>query len=101
LKLELLEAKLIYLQKMQEAKEVYDSFIEPERKLDSLKIKLGIKKTSYVSDSFEALSQYSVANGGYELLRVEQNDVHEALRYGKAPERLQKVVQEAKDKGII
>lgn len=101
IRLELLEAKLSYLNKMQEAKARYDELANPERKLDELKIKMGIKKNSYVSDSFEALNQYSLVNGGYEFLRIEQNEVHDALRYGKTPEKLNKIVQEAKEKGMI
>lgn len=101
LQMELLEAKLNYLKKQVEVRERYNQLVAPERKLDSLKIKMGIKKNSYVSDSFEALSMVSVANGGYENLVIQLNEVNDALRYGKTPSQLEKVVSEAKEKGII
>ncbi len=101
IKLELMEAKLLYLQKMKESKAKYDALVAPERKLDMLKIKLGIKKNSYVSDSYEALSKYSLANGGYEFLKPEAPEIYEALAYGRIPERLEKIVQGAKDKEML
>ncbi|MGM0835414.1 MAG: hypothetical protein ACQEV7_04610 [Bacillota bacterium] len=101
LKLELMEAKLLYLHKMKESKEKYDTLVAPTRKLDMLKIKLGIKKNSYVSDSFQALNNYSIANGGYEVLYLEKPEIYNALAYGKIPERLEKLVQGGKDKGML
>lgn len=101
IKMELLEAKLNYLKKQTEARERYNELVTPERNLDQLKIKLGIKKVSYVSDSFEALSMVSVPNGGVENMIVQLNEVNEALRYGRTPEQLSKMVQDAIDKGII
>jgi Skp family chaperone for outer membrane proteins len=101
LQLELLQAKQDYLNKMLEAREKYNQLIEPTKKLDEMKIKLGLKSMSYVSDSFEALVQHSVPSGGYESVRVEQGEVHDALRCGRTPERLNKIITEAKEKGIL
>jgi hypothetical protein len=101
LNLELVEAKLVYLQKMQIAKERYDALVAPERKLDILKIKLGIKKNSYVSGSYEALNYYSLPDGSHEFLVLGTPEINNALGYGRIPESLEKIVQNAKDKGIL
>ncbi|MGE6630750.1 hypothetical protein [Bacillus sp. NPDC077027] len=72
---ELLEAKLAYLSKMVEAKAKYDAITSPQRKLDALKIKLGMKQTSYVSDAYEALNLVSVGNGGHISLLPERKEL--------------------------
>lgn len=101
LKLELLQAKEEYLKKMVEAREKYNQLVAPERKLDTLKIRVGLKQTSYISDSFDTLFQYSIASGGYETVRIEQAEVYQALQHGRIPEKLTKIVNDAKEKGII
>jgi hypothetical protein len=101
LELELLEAKEIYLKKMVEARDRYNQLASHERKLDALKIKMGIKKNSYISGSWEALNMVSAGQASYEPLRVEQYEVSEALGYGRISSQLQKTVAEAKEKGII
>jgi hypothetical protein len=101
IKLELMESKLVYLNKLKEAHMKYNELVAPERKLDSLKIKMGIKKNSYVSGSHDALSMYAVKTGGHENLLVQQSEVYDCLEYGRTPERLNKIVTEAKEKGIL
>jgi hypothetical protein len=93
LQVELLEAKLDYLSKMVEAKAKYDAITSPERKLDALKIKLGMKQTSYVSDAYESLNLVSVGNGGYISLLPERKELHDALAYGRKPEQLERFVK--------
>jgi hypothetical protein len=101
IQLELMEAKLSYLNKMVEASNKYKELVEPSRKLDSLKIKMGLKNQSYISGSFEALHQYSVANAGYVQVSLSKPEIYDALEYGKKPEELNKIVQDAKKKGKI
>ncbi|WHY65019.1 hypothetical protein [Neobacillus sp. SuZ13] len=84
LQMELLESKQSYLKKMVEAKAKYDELVAPERKLDALKIKMGIKKNSYIGNAFETLNMVSVG-AGYEPLRIDQKEVQAALWYGKIP----------------
>ncbi|EKN71300.1 hypothetical protein BABA_02172 [Neobacillus bataviensis LMG 21833] len=99
--LNLMEAKFNYIQSMVQAREDYNKLVSPSRKIDRLMIALGIKKNSYQSDSFEALHQYSVVGAGYEVTTVQINEVDSALRYGKLPHQLNKIVQEAREKGVI
>ncbi|MFC7372447.1 hypothetical protein ACFQPF_12270 [Fictibacillus iocasae] len=90
---ELLEAKLAYLSKMAESKVKYDAIVSPQRKLDALKIKLGMKQTSYVSDAYEALNLVSVGDGGHISLLPERKELHDALAYGRKPEQLERFVK--------
>lgn len=92
---ELLEAKQAYIEKMVEAKAKYDTIINPERKLDALKIKLGIKKNSYISDAHSALSMVSVG-AGYENLFIENPTVYNALSYGRTPTSLKRAIENSK-----
>ncbi|KPB06327.1 hypothetical protein [Bacillus sp. CHD6a] len=101
LKLELIASKLEYLRKMKESKEKYDMLVAPTRKLDMLKQKVGLQKHSYVSGSYEALNYYSLPDGSHEFLIIETPEISNALGYGRIPERLEKIVKDAKDKGII
>ncbi|MEH6949628.1 hypothetical protein V7068_21825 [Bacillus sp. JJ634] len=96
LKTELLEAKLAYVEKMVEVSEKYNKLVNPERKLDALKIKAGIKKNSYVSGTHDALSMISVPNGGYENLRVEQKDIYDALEYQRTSSQLKLLIEKYK-----
>ncbi|WP_404347484.1 hypothetical protein LG311_17830 [Sutcliffiella horikoshii] len=98
LKLDLMEAKLVYLQQMKQAKEKYDVLVSPTRKIDMLKIKLGMKKNSYISDSFDALNSFSFVNGGHESLIVTLPEVSNSLGYGRTPENLEKLIQGRKGK---
>ena len=100
LQYELLEAKDDYISKLIEASERYDKLINPERKLQELKVKLGMQQASYVSGSHDALSLVSVGEG-YENLRVEQFELHNALQYGRKSSTLERAVKDAKEKGII
>ncbi|MCB5235898.1 hypothetical protein [Niallia circulans] len=100
LQYELLEAKDAYLSKLVEASEQYDKLINPERKLQQLKVKLGIQKATYVSGSHDALNLISLGDG-YESLRIEQPEIFDALQYGRKPSKLEKAVKDAKEKGTI
>ncbi|KOS67115.1 hypothetical protein AEA09_14780 [Lysinibacillus contaminans] len=99
IEMELLEAKLAYLEKMQEARAKYNEIVNPEVKIDALKIKLGMKQRSYVSGAGEVLNMIGVG-GGYEPLRVEQSEVYNALAYGQLPSGLQSAVSKAREDGI-
>lgn len=63
--------------------------------LDNLKIKLGMKKYSYVS-SADSLNVISIGEASYESLRVEQKEVYDALAYGRIPESLEMGVKKLK-----
>jgi hypothetical protein len=93
---ELLEAKLVYIEKIIEARHKYKTIASPARKLDALKIKLGLKQTSYVSDAYEAMNLISVGNGGHERLILEQKELHDALAYGRKPDQLERFVKGTK-----
>lgn len=93
---ELLEAKLTYIEAMAEAGRKYNEIINPERKLDALKIKMGIKKNSYISDAHSALSMVSIPYGGYENLMIDNSTVHNSLLYGKTPESLTRLIEKRK-----
>ncbi|MDM5249630.1 hypothetical protein [Lysinibacillus sp. G4S2] len=97
IQLELLQAKLSYLEKLREARTKYDELVNPARKLDELKIKLGMKKYSYVSGA-DTLNMISIGEASYEPLRVEQKEVYDALAYGRIPERLEMAVEKLKNK---
>jgi hypothetical protein len=101
LKLELLEAKYAYLSKMSEAKKEYGKIINNGLKLQNMKVQHGLKNSVYISGSHDALNMYSVPNGGYESLRVEQREVFDALEYGRVSSQLGKLVNDAKEKGIL
>ncbi|QGQ47248.1 hypothetical protein [Metabacillus sediminilitoris] len=100
IQMELLNAKNAYLNKMVEARERYKKIAEPAFKLEQLKIKLGLQVRSYTSGSHDTLSMVSVGEG-HENLLVEHQTVYDALSYGRTPERLQRVVSDAREKGII
>jgi hypothetical protein len=101
LKLELIEAKYNYLVKMAEARKEYGRIINNDLKLQNMKVQHGLKNSVYISGSHDALNMYSVPNGGYESLRVEQREVFDALEYGRVSSQLGKLVNDAKDKGIL
>jgi hypothetical protein len=101
LKLELIEAKYNYLVKMAEARKEYGKIINNDLKLQNMKVKHGLKNSVYISGSHDALNMYSVPNGGYESLRVEQREIFDALEYGRVSSRLGTLVNDAKDKGIL
>ncbi|WP_226619769.1 hypothetical protein [Cytobacillus firmus] len=93
---DLLQAKLAYIERMVEARDKYNKIVSPARKLDALKIKLGIKQNSYVSDALSSLSLYSVPNGGYENLLIDKGVVYDALSYGEVPSQLERLVKAGK-----
>jgi hypothetical protein len=101
LKLELIEAKYNYLVKMAEARKEYGKIINNDLKLQNMKVNHGLKNSVYISGSHDALNMYSVPNGGYESLRVEQREVFDALEYGRVSSQLGKLVNTAKEKGIL
>jgi hypothetical protein len=96
IRLELMNSKLVYLQAMVSANEKYNAIVSPNRKLDALQMQFGLKQRSYISGSFEALNQYSIPKGGYELLTVQQKEVYDALEYKRVSEQLKKIVQAGK-----
>ena len=101
MKLELLEAKLTYLKKMREVATRYSKTVAPANRIQQLQYKLGLKKNVYIADTYETLSMYSVPNGGYVNLRVENHDIHSAISTGAVNGELHRIVTEARDKGII
>lgn len=96
IKEELLEAKLAYIEKMLEARKAYYRVMNPVYKIDALKGKLGLQQNHYLSDAHSALSMYSVPNGGYENLMVNNEIVHSALYLGQRPSQLVRLVSENK-----
>ena len=98
--LELLDAKLTYLNKMVEMRKLYSSTVSPSYKIQQIEQKLGLKQHIYYSGSHESLHQYSIG-GSYINLRIDNPDVYNALSYGQIDGQLQHVVNDAKAKGTI
>ena len=99
--LELLESKLAYLNKMNEVRERYNKTVAPSLRIQQLERKFIHKQNVYHSGSHETLHQYSVPGDGYIGLRVENPDVYNALSYGQIHSQLQKIVADAKAKGLL
>lgn len=98
LQLKVLEAKRIYLQTLLESRNEYYSIVAPERKIEALKAKLGMKnRLDYMTGAYDALSMYSVAGAGYINLEVNTKAVHDALQYSRIDSQLQ---NELKKHGI-
>lgn len=100
IQMKLLAKKLEYLEAMQQAKAEYDALIKYDVMFQDLKVAMGLQVRSYVSGSHSALNMVSVGEG-YEHLLIENVDVYNVLEYGRISPSLQKVVTEAKEKGII
>lgn len=82
--LELVKAKHEYLSKLVEARTKYYEINAPKTRIEALKNKLGLPNTlDYQTGAYEALSMFSVANGGYISLRVETKEIHDSLNYGR------------------
>lgn len=98
LRLKVLEAKRIYLQTLLDSRNDYYSIVAPERKIEALKAKLGMKnRLDYMTGAYDALSMYSVAGAGYINLEVNTKAVHDALQYSRIDSQLQ---NELKKHGI-
>jgi len=101
MKLELLEAKLNYLKKMREVATRYNKTLAPANRIKQMQYKLGLKKNVYIADTYESLSMYSVPNGGYVNLRIENPDIHNAITTGTVNGDLKRLVTDAREKGIL
>ncbi|MDF2039866.1 hypothetical protein P2R12_23270 [Cytobacillus oceanisediminis] len=96
LHMQLLEAKLNYLEKLSEVSAEYNKLSSPSYKLQALQQKLGLRNNVYASGAGEALNAISFENG-YIPLRVEQNEVYDALAYKRVPSQLKRAVDKAKE----
>lgn len=96
LKTEVLEAKQKYLEALCKSRARYVEIVEPERKLDRLKIAVGIKKNSYISGSHDTLNMISNGGGGHESLLVERKELYDALEYGRTSESLKRTIAKRK-----
>ncbi|MGG3926879.1 hypothetical protein ABET51_12850 [Metabacillus fastidiosus] len=101
MQLEMLEAKLAYVEKMAEVSERYYKAIEPASKLQELKVQLGLQVRNYTSGCHDALNFYGTASGGHEDLYIKEKTVYDALSYGRIPYQLQKIVNQGKEKGLL
>ncbi|MGD6815499.1 hypothetical protein ACQCVE_00295 [Metabacillus sp. 113a] len=95
IKMELLESKFQYLQKLTEARERYYKVTEPAYKLQNLKVKLGLQVRTYKSGSYDALNLLSYG-GTYINMQVDQYAVHEALQYGRIDSKIERALKEGK-----
>ncbi|MFS0637895.1 hypothetical protein AB1K84_18490 [Mesobacillus foraminis] len=98
IKEEVLQAKHEYLSKLAEAGKKYNKAVNTNRRIDELKIKLGVKQTSYISDASSALQVISIGERGHENLTVDNTLVFDALHFGRIPSQLHEAVKKAKGK---
>ncbi|MFE1246071.1 hypothetical protein ACFW35_18330 [Fictibacillus sp. NPDC058756] len=87
---ELAEAKKQYFQALIEASDKYNKLVKPERKLDTLKVQLGLQKQVYTADASESLSLIHTASGGSIPLTVAPNEVYDALVYNRIDSTLKR-----------
>ncbi|WP_368298548.1 hypothetical protein [Cytobacillus firmus] len=100
LHMQLLEAKFNYLEKIAEVSAEYSKLSTPSYKLQALQQKLGLRNNIYASGAGESLNMISFESG-YISLRVEQNEVYDALAYQRFPSNLTRAVNQAKEAGVI
>ncbi|QPC47361.1 hypothetical protein [Mangrovibacillus cuniculi] len=84
---DLIEAKQAYLDTLVKISGRYKELVEPDKKLESLKVKLGLQVRNYITGAGESLNMIS-HGADYIPLRVEQYEVYEALTYGRTPVNL-------------
>ncbi|MFC6040119.1 hypothetical protein ACFPYN_11875 [Paenisporosarcina macmurdoensis] len=101
LKVEALQAKETYLKTLHDVGIRHNKAIAPSIRFQHLQKRLGLVKNVYITDTFESLNTISVNNGGYVNLRVEQIEVHEAIKAGTMNGDLRRVLKEARENGTL
>lgn len=101
MQMELLDMKVTYLKKMREVALRYNKTVAPATKIQMIQQRLGLKRNVYVAETVDALNMVSIANGGYVNLRVEQMDVYNAISTGGIDGQLNKLVKDAREKGLL
>ncbi|MED4038125.1 hypothetical protein [Niallia taxi] len=103
LQYDLQQAKLDYLKKLAEAGKAYQKAKRPNSLFENIKEKIG-KKRSYdfsgAEGSLNAVS-YSSSHYGVTSLRVDQQDVYDALNLGQLPSQTVYAVELGKKNGHI
>ena len=92
MQMELLQAKAEYLNKLLEMKKRYDNTVEPVNNIQRLEQKLGLTQHVYTNGSHDGLNNIRVGEASYVSLRVDANEVFEALHSGEIDSRLQKII---------
>ncbi|PWW20227.1 hypothetical protein DFO73_11641 [Cytobacillus oceanisediminis] len=102
IKYKMQQAKLEYLQKIAEAREEYWKAVSTENRLNNILVKLGKKNQNYLSGAYEAIGFAGYGNGySTTNLMVQQNEVFDALNYGRLPSPTISAVEKGKKAGYI
>ncbi|MBN9653614.1 hypothetical protein J0K78_04980 [Halobacillus sp. GSS1] len=99
-KAEILQAKLQYLESLQQLSQRYKEYKKPSSKIGRLKEQLGIKKDSYVGDTYSEIGQVFA---GTEPIAVEvlNGEAHEVMQFGNINSHLRSAVKQKQEQGFL